>query len=186
MFSGKTTSLINVARSTGVDVVYRPYLDTRGSADFVTSHDGLAIKSHVLSSAPELMRSIERSQNIMIDEAQFLDSSIVNVILSARHSSMIYLSMLDRDYLGRYFDNFIKLTSEGSCEVQLRTARCEVCGREARFSHRTTESSELILCGSKDTYEPRCDLHFPMLGMSASQPEHTQARTPQSSSIPGR
>ncbi len=160
MFSGKTTSLIDHANRTGAHVIYKPHRDNRDSVDVVKSHDGIEIDAAVICFSTQ----IRFLDTVYIDEAQFLTEELATEISKMGESRDIYLSMLDKDYLGHTFRNFKIFTGVNHRLVELK-ARCEVCSAPASFSHRIVESSELILCGSKESYEPRCYDHFPVLHM---------------------
>jgi thymidine kinase len=158
MFSGKTTSLIDHALRTGAKSIFRPAKDTRGSNSVVKSHDGVEIEADLLC-WPFQLRLLD---TIYVDEAQFLSEEMAKEIVRISENRDIYLSMLDMDYLGHAFHNFRIFTDATHKLIKLQ-AKCEVCRAPASYTHRTVESSELILCGSKESYEPRCYDHFPVL-----------------------
>jgi thymidine kinase len=169
MFSGKTTSLIDHAHRTGATFVWKPQRDTRDASDLVISHDGVRIEAQILEQVSQLI--FQANDTIYIDEAQFLSESLAREVARLGRTRDIYLSMLDKDYLGNDFKNFTIFTSVTHRLVN-RQARCEVCSQPASFSHRKVDSSELILCGSKESYEPRCSDHFPLLRLRGTVSQH--------------
>lgn len=172
MFSGKTTSLMEAARAREARHILKPKRDTRDAADIVKTHDGMYMPSLQMD-VYKLKEYVLQHKDIFIDEAQFLELGAVEVLLCVRDVRNIYLSMLDRDFRGELFENFRAITAEDNHHVEWRTARCEVCNEPAQYSHRIVDSDQLILCGSKESYEPRCHVHFPMLGLSTDQPEYS-------------
>lgn len=167
MFSGKTTSLIDHATRTGAGFVWKPQKDIRDDSRIVKSHDGVEIGAEILERVSQLI--FQEKDTIYIDEMQFLDESLAKDLASLSKTRDIYVSMLDKDYLGVNFRSYDILTDESvSHRVVNKLARCEICSEPAAYSHRKVESSELILCGSKESYEPRCFIHFPVLCVQRS------------------
>jgi thymidine kinase len=181
MFSGKTTSLIDHANRTGAQFVWKPLRDTRDASTVVKSHDDVEIEARTLASVSQLLvnhvkvgdeyLAISAPDTIYIDEAQFLPVDLATEIAFLGENRDIYLSMLDTDFLGNTFPAFEIFTNFDHRLVK-KQAKCEVCSGPASFSHRIVDSSELILCGSKEAYEPRCGDHFPVLRMRREISEH--------------
>ncbi|MFA5814877.1 MAG: thymidine kinase [Bacteroidales bacterium] len=160
MFSGKTEELIrrlNRARIARQRVeIFKPMIDTRYSAEDVVSHDSKAIRCTPVPSPGNILLMTGDVDVIGIDEAQFFDMSLVDVCNSlANQGVRVIVAGLDMDYLGKPFGPLPALmaTSEHVTKVH---AICIRCGNLALYSHRTTDSSQLVVLGETDSYEPLC------------------------------
>ncbi len=160
MFSGKTEELIrrlNRARIARQRVeIFKPMIDTRYSAEDVVSHDAKAIRCTPVSSPGNILLMTGDVDVIGIDEAQFFDMSLIDVCNSlANQGVRVIVAGLDMDFTGKPFGPIPSLmaTCEHVTKVQ---AICMRCGNLALYSHRTTESNELVLLGETESYEPLC------------------------------
>ncbi|TSA31958.1 MAG: thymidine kinase [Porphyromonadaceae bacterium] len=160
MFSGKTEELIrrlNRARIARQRVeIFKPMIDTRYSVEDMVSHDAKAIRCTPVPSPGNILLMTGDVDVIGIDEAQFFDMSLVDVCNSlANQGVRVIVAGLDMDYLGKPFGPLPALmaTSEHVTKVH---AICIRCGNLALYSHRTTDSSQLVVLGETDSYEPLC------------------------------
>lgn len=95
MFSGKTTELLRLKSREEIakrhSFVFKPDLDNRYSKKEIVNHNGIKEEAVVVKNSLEILKNIEdylssqRSKevpliNIFIDEVQFFDSNIINVI----------------------------------------------------------------------------------------------------------
>jgi thymidine kinase len=91
-----------------------------------------------------------------IDEAQFLDSDLVEVCERLANSGVrVIVAGLDQDYLGRPFEPVPQLLAVAEYITKTR-AICVCCGQPALRSQRITASTERVVVGAADAYEPRC------------------------------
>ena len=164
MFSGKTEELIrrlNRARIARQRVeIFKPAIDTRYSVADVVSHDAKAIRCTAVSSPGNILLMTGDVDVIGIDEAQFFDMSLVDVCNSLANLGVrVIVAGLDMDYLGKRFGPLPALmaTSEHVTKVH---AICIRCGNLALYSHRTTDSNQLVVLGEMDSYEPLCRMCF--------------------------
>ena len=160
MFSGKTEELIRrLHRAQFANqkiAIYKPVIDNRYSDVEVVSHDGKSVKSIPVSSPAEILEVDAGVRVIGIDEAQFFDDSLVEVVqfLADRGIRMI-IAGLDMDYLGKPFGPVPKLAAIAE-DVQKLHAICARCGNLASYSHRLVKDTELVVLGEKTEYEPLC------------------------------
>lgn len=171
MFSGKTTSLLKMAELLKPEFIWKPSKDTRDV--IITSHDGKTMKSKVIE---EGINFKDEESNIFIDECQFITLEQANQIVRLSKLNNIFVSMLNMDYLGKEFEVFSFMKNHANI-IYLK-ARCEVCDEPAEYSHRINSSTDLVLCGSKESYEPRCKNHFPLLRVQGNFSESSQAYAP--------
>ena len=165
MFSGKTSALINVAKINkllGKKVLMINFdEDSRYSeSNKVTTHDKVSIDA--VSCGKNIMNLIEtldylQADVICINEGQFFEGLLEFCTTACEHTKIVHVCGLDGDYLKRPFGELLNLIPH--CEtVQKLQALCLKCkdGTPASFTKRTINSSELVLIGSSDSYEPVC------------------------------
>lgn len=160
MFSGKTEELIRRLRRAQFAnqkiAIFKPQIDTRYSEADVVSHDSTCIKAVPIKSPAQIMEIGQGVKVVGIDEAQFFDNSIIEVVrYLADHGIRVIIAGLDTDYLGKPFGPMPELMAIAE-DVQKVHAICVKCGNLANHSHRLTKSRKLVLLGEKDSYEPLC------------------------------
>lgn len=160
MFSGKTEELIRRLRraqfANQKTAIFKPQLDKRYSDVEVVSHDATSITSKPISKPAEMLETEQGVQVIGIDEAQFFDDSLIDVVqFLADHGIRVIVAGLDMDYLGNPFGPMPKLMAVAE-DVQKVHAICVKCGNLAHHSHRLVKSKDLVVLGEKDSYEPLC------------------------------
>ena len=160
MFSGKTEELIRRlkrARFANQKVeIYKPAIDVRYSDDQVVSHDSHSIPSTPIDSPASMLLLSSDVEVVGIDEAQFFDETIVEVVQKlADRGIRVIIAGLDMDFTGKPFGPMPALMAVAE-DVQKVHAICVQCGSPANHSHRLAKSDKLVLLGEKDTYEPLC------------------------------
>ena len=160
MFSGKTEELIRrIRRAKFANLrieIFKPTIDTRYSEDDVVSHDLHKIPCHSVKDPKEMLNVGPDVQVVGIDEAQFYDMSLVDVAQElADRGIRVIIAGLDTDFLGKPFGPMPYLMAVAE-EVRKVHAICVRCGNLANHSHRLSHSTELVVLGEKDAYEPLC------------------------------
>jgi len=160
MFSGKTEELIRRlkrAQFAKLKVeIYKPCIDVRYSDDEVVSHDCHSIPSTPIDSPASMLLLSSDVEVVGIDEAQFFDETIVEVVQTlANRGVRVIIAGLDTDYMGKPFGPMPALMAVAE-EVQKVHAICVKCGSPANHSHRLSESDQLVVLGETDIYEPLC------------------------------
>lgn len=160
MFSGKTEELIRRirrARFANLKIeIFKPTIDTRYSEDDVVSHDFHKIPCHSVKDPKEMLNVGPDVQVVGIDEAQFYDMSLVDVARElADRGVRVIIAGLDTDFLGKPFGPMPYLMAIAE-DVRKVHAICVRCGNLANHSHRLSRSTELVVLGEKDAYEPLC------------------------------
>lgn len=160
MFSGKTEELIrrlNRARIARQKVeIFKPAIDKRYSEEEVVSHNSNAIRSTSVQFANDILLLAGDCHVVGIDEAQFLDKGIVEVVNKlANGGRRVIIAGLDMDFLGKPFAPMTELIA--TAEYVTKThAICMKCGAVASYSFRLSEAKEKVLLGETDKYEARC------------------------------
>ncbi len=160
MFSGKTEELIRRLRRAQIakldTAIFKPKMETRYSSDHIVSHNQLKLPSYLIESPMEILTLAKTAQVIGIDEAQFFDSSLVDVCQQlAADEKRVIVAGLDTDYRGLPFGPMPDIMCEADYLDKLR-AICVKCGNPATYTQRTSEETERILLGETDIYEARC------------------------------
>ena len=160
MFSGKTEELIRRMKRAQFAKqsikIYKPCIDVRYSEEDVVSHDAHSIPSTPIDTPAKMLDIIGQVEVIGIDEAQFFDGSIVEVVQTlANNGIRVIIAGLDTDFLGKPFGPMPALMAVAE-DIQKVHAICVKCGSPANHSHRLSKSNELVVLGETDIYEPLC------------------------------
>jgi thymidine kinase len=170
MFSGKSEELIRrLNRATYANLkvlVFKPAIDDRYNEKEIVSHNGNSILARPVISAEEIIRSIDgRIDIIGIDEAQFFDDDIVEVIEALANRGIVVIAAgLDTDFRGEPFGPMPRLMALSESITKLN-AICPVCGSPANRTQRlingqpASYQDPVILVGASEAYEPRCRHH---------------------------
>ena len=161
MFSGKSEELIrritryNIARVP--TQTFKPVIDDRYATDSVVSHSSLSTAAEPVADSAELLRRVdERTVVVGIDEAQFFDDGLVEVVAQlAAAGKKVIVAGLDLDYLGRPFEPIPSLMTRAEY-VTKSLAVCHRCGGAGMFTQRVIASDELVVLGAEGAYEARC------------------------------
>ncbi len=161
MFSGKSEELIRrVTRSAIAQrpvQVFKPALDDRFAEHHVVSHSSLSVDAQPVDSSTELLVSIEDTTEVIgIDEGQFFDQELVDVVdRLAATGKQVIVAGLDLDYLRRPFEPIPTLA--GRAEYVMKAlAVCHRCGGPALYTQRIARSDDLVVLGAAGAYEARC------------------------------
>ncbi len=177
MFSGKSTEvfrLIDRAEHAGRQVqLFKPRLDDRwGKVDKVITHakderDALAVKS-----AEEILENVDPDVRLIaIDEVQFFDEKIVDVVKELLDRDIeVIVAGLPLDFRGEPFGQMPTLLAMAD-DITRLTAICkfadngEICGNDATRTQRIIEgmpasyNDPIVLIGAEESYEARCPNH---------------------------
>ncbi len=168
MFSGKTEELLRRIRRATIArkrvQVFKSHLDDRyAGAWAVSSHDQRVFDAVPVDSAAQIrLRLDPMAQVIAIDEAQFLDSGIIEIATSlANRGRRVILAGIDTDFRGEPFGAMPHLMSIAEVVDKLH-AICVLCGSPASRNQRliggkpAPYESPTIMVGAADSYEARC------------------------------
>ena len=160
MFSGKTEELIRRLKRAKIArqnvEIYKPVTDVRYSETEVVSHDENSIRSTPIENSATILMLAEDVDVIGIDEAQFFDNGIIDVVTKLANKGIrIIIAGLDMDFKGNPFGPVPGLMAVADHITKLH-AICVRCGNIAQFSFRFSEKEQVVLLGEKDNYEPLC------------------------------
>ena len=168
MFSGKSEELIRRVRR-GIIArrrvqVFKSHLDARYAGLYsVSSHSGGELDATPVDSSAEIFRSVRPDTDIVaIDEAQFLDHGLVEVVTAlAGAGKRVILAGTDTDFRGEPFGPMGELMC-GAGHVDKVGAICVRCGELACRNQRLIDGrparwdSPTIMVGGRESYEARC------------------------------
>lgn len=180
MFSGKSEELIRRVRRTQFAkqeiAVYKPKLDNRYSDESVVSHNGTSVIAKAVEDSSLILDDLKPEVDVVaIDEVQFFDEGIVDVVQKLANSGYrVILAGLDQDFRGEPFGPMPDLMSIAEQVTKLQ-AVCAVCGSPASRTQRLINGEPacyddpVILVGASEAYEPRCRHHHEVpTGMSVT------------------
>lgn len=170
MFSGKSEELIRRVRRAQIAKqhiqVFKHSIDTRYHDTHVTSHSGLDFVAQPVGSSADILPNLKDETTVVaIDEAQFFDNSVVDVVEElANQGIRVIVSGLDTDFRGVPFEPMPQLMSVAEIVSKLH-AICMVCGEEASRTQRLIDDKPadyddpIIMVGASEVYEARCREH---------------------------
>jgi len=170
MFSGKTEELIRRVRRAIIAKqkvqVFKPQIDDRYGLEEVTSHNGQNVKAVPLPSAKRILEHLKPETTVVaVDEAQFFDSDIVEVVEQLADKGLrVIIAGLDTDFRGEPFGSMPELMCRAESVTKLR-AICVICGNQASRTQRLVDGNPayyddpIIMVGAQESYEPRCREH---------------------------
>jgi thymidine kinase len=168
MFSGKSEELIRRVRRAIIAKkkvqVFKSHLDERYSGIYtVSSHDGRTVEAVPIDTPEQIAHLVlNDTQVVAIDEAQFLEPSIVALVTAlANRGLRVIVAGTDSDFRGEPFGPMPALLAVAEVVDKLH-AICVVCGNPASRNQRLIAGrparydSPTIMVGSSESYEARC------------------------------
>ena len=168
MFSGKSEELIRRVRRAVIAKkkvqVFKSHLDERyGGIYHISSHDGRTVEAVPIDTPDQIAHSVQHDTQVLaIDEAQFLDASIVGLATALANRGMrVIVAGTDSDFRGEPFGPMPQLLAVAEVVDKLH-AICVICGNPASRNQRliggrpARYDSPTIMVGSSESYEARC------------------------------
>lgn len=167
MSCGKTEELLRRVRRCIIAkkkvVVISPDIDTRAGGDYIESRNGLWLDAVKVKHSAQIMSDVKDAQIVAIDELQFFDKNIVQVISKLMSEGKKVIGTgLELDFKAEPFGSMPELMCIAT-KVDKLHAVCMKCGcEEATRTQRLIDgkpadkSSPLIMIGGDETYEARC------------------------------
>lgn len=170
MFAGKSEELLRrinrLIYAKKNFLVFKPDIDNRYSETEVVSHSKRSYKAHSIKNGVDILKYISKDTEVIcIDEVQFFDETIIDVIETlANRGIRVITAGLDTDFKGDPFPITSSLLSRAE-EVTKLTAICSICGKAASKTQRlingeiASSDGPIVLVGAKESYEARCRNH---------------------------
>jgi len=170
MFSGKTDELIRRLRRATIArqhvQVFKPAIDMRYAVEKVTSHAGTDFAAIPVAKAAEIRKRLDKEATVVaIDEAQFFDDEVIQVVEElAAKKIRVLVAGLDMDFRGEPFGPMPELMSRAE-HVDKLQAICIICGEPASRTQRLVNGKParyddpVVIVGAAELYEARCRKH---------------------------
>ena len=170
MFCGKTDELIRRLRRATIArqkvQVFKPALDDRYALEKVTSHAGGEYDALPIRRSVEILEFLKDETTVVaIDEAQFFDEQIVEVVTRlADQGVRVIVAGLDTDFRSEPFGSMPVLMAKAE-RVDKLHAICMVCGGLASRTQRLVNNEPahyndpVVIVGASELYEARCREH---------------------------
>jgi thymidine kinase len=170
MFSGKTEEMIRRLRRAKIArqkvQVFKPIIDTRYNLEKVTSHAGIDFEALPVKNSAEIITRLDADTTVVgVDEAQFFDEGIIEVVEQlADRGKRVIINGLDMNFRGEPFGGMPVLMSKAD-KVDKLQAICMVCGQPASRTQRLVNgkpakyNDPIVIVGAEEMYEARCRQH---------------------------
>jgi thymidine kinase len=170
MFSGKTNRLLDAARAAreagGHMALFRPQVDTRHPPPVAVSHTGRWHVARTIRDAEELLAAAGGETLVGVDEGQFFDAAIVDVLDALRGAgAQVTVAGLELDFRREPFGPMPAVLEIADSVARLE-AVCHLCGRPAEFTQRLRNGvavlaeEPVVVVGGAELYEARCAACF--------------------------
>ena len=172
MFSGKTTELLRLMDRELIakrnSILFKPQLDNRYSEEDVLNHNGVGRKAIIANNSHQILDKVvelnkqKTIENIFIDEIQFFDSEIIEVIDKINDLGIdVYTCGLNQTFKGTSFPFKDGMKDMGylmaiSDQIISLDAICNVCGEKATKTYRIGIEEATVIVGGQDKYQARC------------------------------
>jgi thymidine kinase len=175
MFSGKTDELIRRLRRATIArqhvQVFKPAVDVRYAVEKVTSHAGTDFAAIPVEKAADIRLRLDKKTTVVaIDEAQFFENEIIQVVEDLAANKMrVIVAGLDTDFRGEPF-GFMPVLMARAEHVDKLQAICMVCGEPATRTQRLVNGKParfddpVVIVGAAEMYEARCRTHHEVPG----------------------
>lgn len=182
MFSGKTEEMIRRLRRATIAkqevMVFKPDVDRRYGNNGIYSHCGTDFPAIEVKDSQDILTALRDPKSdaylevdvVAIDEAQFFDPGIVEVIDTlAVQKIRVIVAGLDTNFRGEPFNSMPEIIVRADIVDKLQ-AICTVCGGLGTRTQRILNgkpanyNDPLVVIGASDTYEARCRIHHEVPG----------------------
>ena len=161
MFSGKSEELVRRLRRALIArqkiQVFKPLMDSRHGPEVLVTRDNRTLDACTVVDSAELLRRVEPDVEVIgVDEAQFFDAGLVDVVSAlADRGVRIIVAGLDQDYQRRPFGPMPHILALAEFVDKVH-AVCVRCGGLAHYSQRIAGGQEQVQVGDSEAYEARC------------------------------
>ena len=166
MYAGKTREFIKrideLKWAKKKKLIVKPMLDDRYGESCVVSHNGDNVTAINIKCPLEILDLIKRDSYdvVAIDEAQFFDKEIVQVIKDLRDKGLLVLiTGLNTTAEGKPFGPMPEILCIAD-NITILYGVCAVCGKPATKTFALFDKDQDIVVGGQGKYEPRCNKHW--------------------------
>jgi len=157
MFSGKSTELVRRIRRFQIAdnkcLVIKYAKDSRYSVDDLSTHDKQMIPAVNATNLKDVHTN--NFSVIGVDEGQFFGDVVEFCETMANQGKIVIVAALDGTFERKPFRSILDLVPLAESVVKL-TAVCNICHREAAFTKRKGNETEVEIIGGTDMYMAVC------------------------------
>lgn len=169
MYSGKTSAMLALLdryrHQSKRIVLFKPQLDERYSKTEVVTHMGWKIPATVIETGPDMfgyLNGLEEMPHVVaVDELFMLKGGGKALVWLFRQGLDVVVSSLDMSSACKPFPE-MSVILPWATRIEKCAAVCDVCGRDAHYTYRTSDDTDEIVVGGKECYSPRCFEHHPL------------------------
>ena len=162
MFGAKTSRLLatidRFSYQNRKAIAFKPKIDRRYSHTNITTHNGISIEAHAVSTGDEIVEAVlERSEDVdvvAVDEAFMIEDCAESLLKLFRMGKTIVVSSLQLSASGNVF-NEIRDMMPWATKIEVCPAVCTVSGHDAYYTHKKVSDLAEITVGGSELYEPR-------------------------------
>lgn len=179
MFSGKTTKLLEIMDALDNQnikyIAVKPQIDdrytTKENSNFIVSHNLKKKECQVVQNLDQVLVQIKNNKTILstrsesieyviVDEGQFFQN-LYNfcVVCLERFNINVIVTGLDGDYQRKPMGEILNLLPICNTITKL-SSKCNICQKDAIFTHRISNEKDQVLIGGSDKYIPLCRYHY--------------------------
>jgi len=159
MFSGKSTELLRrIRRYTAASkncIILKYHLDTRYDQDNMSTHDLVKWKATPCASLESAVHECNEADVIGVDEAQFFPDVVSFCETMANSGKVVIVACLDGTFKREGFGSVLNLLPIAEKVTKLN-AVCVNCHRDAAFTKRIGNETEVEVIGGHDKYVAVC------------------------------
>ena len=161
MFSGKSEELVRRLRRALIArqriQVFQPITDTRNSSERIVTRDNRELEAIQVKDSDELRDRLQFGVEVVgIDEAQFFDDGLLNVVMELADLGVrVIVAGLDQDFKRQPFGPMPAVLAVAEY-VDKMHAICVRCGGPAHYSQRIAGGDDQLQVGDVESYEARC------------------------------
>ena len=178
MYSGKSTELLRLARRfklIGMTVLYIKFdADVRYDANSIVTHDMVSEQAVPCSHLEPMDALVQQHDVIAIDEGQFYPDLPDLCDKWANEGKIVIVAGLSGTFARKGFNQMPELLALADEIIPLTAVCHNKCGRDAPFTFRVTDETDVEIIGGKDKYMALCRPCFKQLDSSKQQ--HTRVQ----------
>lgn len=157
MFAGKSDEIIELASQFESIEAFKPAIHTR-DGETIRSRTGREIPCHLVSDITEIKNS--KAEAVIVDEFQFINVEQLKDVLDyvkKEKKTLIIAGLRKKDRV-EYWPNYKLLKEKSDILIKLK-ARCEICGKPAKYTYTNQEDTPRAIARRAKfgtLREPRC------------------------------
>ncbi|XP_036391492.1 thymidine kinase, cytosolic [Megalops cyprinoides] len=188
MFSGKSTELMRRVRRFQIAqyncLVIKYAKDTRYSDTGMATHDKYTMEAVSANRLRDVHKLALDASVIGIDEGQFFPDTVEFCEEMANRGKTVIVAALDGTFQRKAFGNILSLVPLAESVVKLN-AVCMQCYKEAAYTKRLGEETEVEVIGGADKYQAVCRVCYGGLMSNKENSTPRREETPRHA-LPGR